>query len=83
MMMNSMQTGGTVIPERCDCQSGDLIGGSYVVEKVLGEGSFGVVYKVKDRDGRPWALKLLRLWDVPSTIRQPLISRFEMEYKTS
>ena len=83
MMMNSGHTGGTVIPERCDCQPGDLVGGRYVVEKVLGEGSFGVVYKVKDQDGRPWALKLLRLWDVPSTIRQPLMSRFEMEYKTS
>lgn len=72
-----------VIPERCDCRSGELIGGRYFVDKVLGEGSFGVVYKVKDPTGQVWALKLLRLWDVPSTIRQPLISRFEMEYKTS
>lgn len=83
MIMNSILSGGAVIPERCDCQPGDLVGGSYVVEKVLGEGSFGVVYKVKDHKGRVWALKLLRLWDVPSTIRQPLISRFDMEYKTS
>lgn len=72
-----------VIPERCDCRSGEMIGGRYIVDKVLGEGSFGVVYKVKDSAGQVWALKLLRLWDVPSTIRQPLISRFEMEYKTS
>lgn len=76
-------TNGNVIPERVDCRPGDLVGSSYVVESVLGEGSFGVVYKVKDFNGRFWALKLLRLWDVPSTIRQPLISRFEMEYKTS
>ena len=76
-------TNGNVIPERVDCRSGDLVGSRYVVESVLGEGSFGVVYKVKDFNGCLWALKLLRLWDVPSTIRQPLISRFEMEYKTS
>lgn len=83
MIMNTPNTGNTVIPERCDCRPGDLVGTRYVVEKVLGEGSFGVVYKVKDHSGAAWALKLLRLWDVPSTIRQPLMSRFEMEYKTS
>lgn len=31
MMMNSGHTGGTVIPERCDCQPGDMVGGRYVV----------------------------------------------------
>ncbi|MBO5419875.1 MAG: protein kinase [Bacteroidales bacterium] len=81
--MNTNYSNRTVIPERCDCRSGDMIGGRYIVDKVLGEGSFGVVYKVHEANGRQWAMKLLRLWDVPSTIRQPLISRFEMEYKTS
>lgn len=80
--MNSY-TNGVVIPERCDCRPGDLVGSKYHVEKDLGQGSFGVVYKVTDNEGGVWAMKLLRLWDVPSTIRQPLISRFEMEYKTS
>ena len=78
-----MNSTATVIPERCDCHPDDVVASRYVVGKVLGEGSFGVVYKVKDLDGRLWAMKLLRLWDVPSTIRQPLVSRFEMEYKTS
>ena len=78
-----MNSTATVIPERCDCHPDDVVASRYVVEKVLGEGSFGVGYKVKDLDGRLWAMKLLRLWDVPSTIRQPLVSRFEMEYKTS
>lgn len=82
-MINSSHIGTTVIPERCDCHSGDIVGSGYIVDKMLGEGSFGVVYSVKDAAGRKWAMKLLRLWDVPSTIRQPLISRFEMEYKTS
>lgn len=74
---------GAIVPERCDCRPGDLVGMKYRVDKVLGQGSFGVVYQVRDMDDKVWALKLLRLWDVPSTIRQPLISRFEMEYKTS
>lgn len=81
--MNSSYTNGVIIPERCDCRPGDMVGSKYYVEKELGQGSFGVVYKVKDAAGNVWALKLLRLWDVPASIRQPLISRFEMEYKTS
>lgn len=82
-MVSSSHIGGLPVPERCACNPGDNIALRYVVEKTLGEGSFGVVYKVRDISGRVWAMKLLRLWDVPSTIREPLISRFEMEYKTS
>lgn len=81
--MNSSYTSNVIIPERCDCRPGDMVGMKYYVEKELGQGSFGVVYKVKDLLGNIWALKLLRLWDVPSSIRQPLVSRFEMEYRTS
>ena len=72
----------THIPERYDCKVGDIIGGKYCVKSVLGEGSFGYVYKVSDLSGRVWALKLLRRWEVPATIRQPLIERFDMEYRT-
>ena len=75
--------GSMPVPERCICNPGDNVAMRYVVEKTLGEGSFGIVYKVKDSSGKVWAMKLLRLWDVPSTIREPLINRFEMEYKTS
>mgnify|MGYP002623050754 CR=1 FL=1 len=48
----------------------------------MGEGSFGVVYLVEDSTGGKYALKLLRLWEVPAEIRQPLMERFEMEFKT-
>ena len=75
--------GGVPVPERCDCRQGEVVGMKYRVEKELGQGSFGVVYKVVDNSGRMWAMKLLRLWDVPATIRLPLIQRFEMEYRTS
>lgn len=82
-MSYSHTNGGIPVPQRCDCRPGDVVGIKYRVEKELGQGSFGVVYKVVDNAGGVWAMKLLRLWDVPSTIRLPLIQRFEMEYKTS
>lgn len=71
-----------VVPRRYDCHPGDMINYKYRVESVLGEGAFGCVYKVVDSAKRVWALKLLRLWDVPSDIRQQLIDRFEMEFNT-
>ena len=82
MIHSSNQTEHLPIPERYDSHPGDCLDGRYIVEKSLGEGSFGVVFKVKDLGGTVWALKLLRLWDVPSTIRKPLIDRFEMEFRT-
>lgn len=72
----------TVVPRRFDCKSGDLVDGRYRIQNELGEGAFGCVYKVTDLNGTTLALKLLRLWDVPSDIRQQLIDRFEMEFKT-
>lgn len=70
------------VVERCELNIGERVGNRYVVEKVLGEGSFGKVYCVKDTDGTIYALKLLHLWDVTPDIRQPLMERFEMEFKT-
>lgn len=71
-----------IVPSRIDCKPGDLINDRYKVEAALGEGAFGCVYKVLDANNNLWALKLLRLFDVPSDIRQPLVDRFEMEFKT-
>ena len=68
--------------DRCDFQPGNVIDGRYSVKKSLGEGSFGAVYLVEDGRGQKYALKLLRLWEVPAEIRQPLMDRFEMEFKT-
>lgn len=70
------------VVERCELNIGERVGNRYVVEKVLGEGSFGKVYRVKDTDGTIYALKLLHLWDVAPGIRQSLMERFEMEFKT-
>ncbi len=82
MAFFAKNTPKSVIPHRCDCHPGDTIAGRYRVESVLGEGAFGCVYKVTDASGTIWALKLLRLWEVPSDIRQQLTDRFEMEYQT-
>jgi len=59
-----------------------MIDGRYRVEKVLGEGTFGVVYAVSDRHGNKLALKLLRLWEVHPEVREGLVMRFDMEFQT-
>ena len=71
-----------VVAQRCNFTVGDTIDKRYKVCKVLGEGSFGKVYAVKDYSGNTHALKLLKLWEVPSDIRESLIARFDMEFET-
>ena len=68
--------------ERCSFQKGDRIDNLYTVISSLGEGAFGMVFKVVDSKGKEYALKVLKLWEVPSDIRQQLSDRFEMEYQT-
>lgn len=68
--------------DRCDYTLGQCIDGKYTVTKVLGEGTYGKVYSVTDYSGTQYALKILRLWEVPSEIREPLMQRFEMEFRT-
>ena len=72
------------IAGRCHLQHGDTIGGRYIIERELGKGSFGTVYAAKDHISlQYYAIKLLRLWEVPSVLRNPLMARFDMEYETS
>ncbi len=72
----------SLLVHRCDFGTGDRIDGRYTVVKILGEGSFGKVYKVRDDRGGIFALKLLKLWEVPSEIRIKLVERFDMEFET-
>lgn len=67
---------------RCEFNPGDVIDGNYMVRQTLGHGSYGVVYLVTDGSGVEYALKLLKLWEVPAEIRNPMIARFDMEFQT-
>lgn len=72
----------SVVAQRCSFAIGDTIDGRYQIKKMLGEGSFGKVYAVTDYHGCMLALKLLKLWEVPSDIRASLMARFDMEFET-
>lgn len=80
--MSAGSSKNVIIPNRVDCKKGDFINNRYLIERELGEGAFGCVYEVTDTYKNRWALKLLRLWDVPANIRQHLVDRFEMEFQT-
>lgn len=68
---------------RCDFHTDSLIDGRYSVDRPLGEGTFGKVFRVKRiSDGKIFALKLLKLWAVESTEREKLLKRFDQEYET-
>ena len=69
------------IPERVVPSSGEMID-QYQVGKLLGEGSFGSVYKVISTTTKNvHALKLLKLWEVLKDERMPIVQRFLGEYK--
>lgn len=73
-----------MVAYRIDIAVGDTIDRRYRVEKRIGSGSYGDVFKVADtRSGRPAALKLQRLWDVMGELHDNLLRRFEQEYRTA
>lgn len=71
-----------LVPERCDFCSGETFDGNFSIESRLGEGTFGSVYKVKDRQGTNYAVKLLKLWAVSPEDCRKLRERFTMEFET-
>lgn len=71
-----------MIAYRLDINAGDLIDDKYSVVNRIGSGSYGDVFKVKDVLGNNYALKLLRLWEVANELHDPLVAKFEQEYKT-
>ena len=58
-------------------EEGDVLGGRYEIESLLGEGGMGAVYKARDRElDRPVALKLIR----PELASNPsILARFKQE----
>ena len=71
------------ITERCELKTGDCIKGKYTIEKTLGEGTFGKVFKVREKSGgRNHALKLFKFWEIQARERESMFERFKMEYDT-
>lgn len=64
---------------RCDFVPGDLIDGKYNVKVMLGEGSFGRVYKV-NYGSSVYALKLFKLWEALNSDIPELMKRFDREF---
>lgn len=71
-----------ILCDRCRFEPGNVIDGKYHVDKALGEGTYGCVYRVFDADGNVYALKLLKLWEVVAQEREELLKRFDLEYET-
>ncbi|MDE5924150.1 MAG: protein kinase [Muribaculaceae bacterium] len=70
-------------PIPVECAPGDYIDGRYLVEGIIGEGNFGIVYRVNDTcENITRALKLLRLWTLPPAEHRKLAARFDQEYTT-
>jgi serine/threonine protein kinase len=70
------------IPERCIPVTGDIVD-TYMIQKLIGEGSFGNVYKVFDSNSQIYALKLLKLWSIGNIKeRKIILQRFVLEYET-
>ncbi len=74
---------GFISCNRCDFPPGSSVDGKYYVERSLGEGTFGKVFRVRrTSDGKVFALKLLKLWTVEAAEREKLLRRFDQEYET-
>ena len=70
-------------PHRYLPEAGDKIQ-HYKIVSLLGEGAFGVVYKVEDENGKILALKLIKLWEIDSEKnRKAILARFVREFNIS
>lgn len=69
-------------PQRFDFKAGDRID-RFTVLRTLGEGTYGIVYHVRDGSGTEYALKVLKLHGIIETETRKMISlRFDGEFKT-
>lgn len=64
---------------KCDFRIHDWIDGKYKVERVLGHSKYDSKFKVVDKDGNQYMLKLLKLWLVDPTKQATMSVRSESE----
>ncbi len=56
----------------------------YKIEQLLGQGGFADVYLVRElREQQPFALKIVRMWEIPVSERKEIANRFVREYECS
>jgi serine/threonine protein kinase len=68
-------------PRRFVATKGVRVDGHEVLD-VLGEGTFGTVYKVRDQQGDIRAMKVIKLWEIAfEKERRAIISRFVREFE--
>ncbi len=70
----------TAVPEKISLHEGDCID-TYTIEKFLGEGTFGLVYKARHpSDSTTVAIKIMKFWELMPEERKTFGLRFDREY---
>lgn len=67
--------------QRCDFRMYDMIDGKFRVERVLNSTRTDQKFKVNDTSGNKYILKLLKLWEVDSKLRQKMLLSADNEIK--
>ena len=67
--------------QKIQLQVGQTVDSHYKIEKLLGAGSFGDVFLVRDTYSQTlYAMKMLRMWSMAPDVQENLRRRFELEY---
>lgn len=60
----------------------ELSSGTYFIEKEIGKGGFGSVFKAT-KDNRPYAIKINRIWELLPEDREEIRKRIKQEFEIS